>query len=373
MANKDYYKILGVSRNASPEQIKSAYRKLAIKYHPDKNRGNREAEEHFKKATEAYEVLSDAKKRTTYDQFGTADLGGSGGYGYKAYTDFSDIFGDIGDVFSDFFGGSFGSAWGRQGQQMRGANLRYNLEIDLEDAAVGKEVKIDIPREEICDVCHGSRSAPGHLPKDCPTCSGLGQVRRVQGFFSITTTCPNCQGRGKTITKSCGACGGEGVVEKRRALNIKIPPGVESGSRLKISGEGESNANGVTGDLYVVTHIRQHPLFDRKGSDLILQVDIPLTKALLGSEVEIPTIDGGRVKMKIPMGTGNGQVFRIKGKGMPYKGSYGKGDQHVLVNLKMPKSLNKRAKELAKELEKELTTSSHNGDKYAEIHVHNRY
>ena len=375
MADQDYYKVLGVSRNATQEEIKSAYRKLAIKYHPDKNRGNKEAEERFKEATEAYEVLSDPQKRSSYDSFGKAGLGaGAGGgrpSGYKAYTDFSDIFGDVGDIFSDFFGGAFGSSWGgRGGQRRRDADLRYNLEIDLEDVASGKEIKIQIPREEACDTCRGSGAASDSGGSDCHTCNGIGQVRRTQGFFSVTTTCPTCQGKGRVIRNPCKVCRGQGTVEKKRTLHIKVPPGVESGSRLKVTGEGENSGSGMPGDLYVVIHIQPHSLFERQGNDLLLQVDIPLTAALLGSEVEIPTVGGSRVKMKIPSGTESGSIFRLKGKGLPYLGRGGKGDQHVIVSLKLPKSMSKRAVELTKELENELKSSGRNSKEYSEVEVH---
>ncbi|MCB1321963.1 MAG: molecular chaperone DnaJ, partial [Leptospiraceae bacterium] len=279
MAEADYYKVLGVARDASKDEIKKAYRKMAIKYHPDKNRGDASAEEKFKEATEAYEVLSDDEKRAMYDRFGKAGLGAGagagGGFGHKAYTDFSDIFGDLGDVFSEFFGGSFSGGFGGMGGRGRGPNrgsdLRYNLEISLEDAALGKEVKIEIPRQDTCDTCGGSGAKKGSSPVTCQTCGGMGQVRRTQGFFSITTTCPACNGRGQTIKDACESCRGSGVMEKRRTLNIKIPPGVESGSRLKVNGEGEAGLNGgPRGDLYVVTHIKRHATFERQGNDLLV-------------------------------------------------------------------------------------------------------
>ncbi len=361
MADRDYYEILGVGRQASKDEIKKAYRQLAIKYHPDRNRGNKEAEERFKEATEAYEVLSDDEKRRVYDQYGRAGLGGAaggpGGFGYRAYTDFSDIFGDIGDIFSEFFGNAGGGAYGggRRGGVRRGADLRYNLEISLEDAALGKEARIEIPRQESCDDCSGSGAKKGTQPQTCNVCGGAGQVRRTQGFFSVTTSCPRCQGRGVVITEACPTCRGQGLTEKRRTLNIKIPPGVESGSRLKVSGEGEAGpGGGPHGDLYVVTHIRPHEIFERQGNDLIVQANIPLTVGMLGGEIEAPTIDGKKVRMKIPAGTESGQIFRLKGKGMPYVGGYGKGDQHVVINLKVPRNLSRRARELVTELQREL-------------------
>ncbi len=360
MADRDYYEVLGVAKSATKEEIKKAYRKLAIQFHPDKNKGDKGAEEKFKEATEAYEVLSDDQKRAAYDQYGKAGVGQGGpGFGYKAYTDFSDIFGDIGDIFSEFFGGGAGFQGGR-GRARRGSDLRYNVEISLEEAASGKEIKIEIPRQEACDDCGGSGAKKGTQASICPLCQGAGQVRRTQGFFSVTTTCPQCQGQGRVIASPCGSCQGSGLVEKKRTLNIKIPAGVESGSRLKISGEGEAGPHGAgRGDLYVVTHIKRHPVFEREGNDLILEAPLPVTLAMLGGEIDVPTIDGKTVKMKIPPGTESGQIFRLKERGMPYMGGYGKGDQHVVIQVKIPKNMSKKARELAQELNKELTEASY--------------
>lgn len=375
MTDNDYYGVLGISRSAAQDDIKSAYRKLAIKYHPDKNRGNQEAEERFKKATEAYEVLSDTQKRSNYDRFGKAgvDRASGGNYGYKAYTDFSDIFDGFEDVFSNFFGGSspFGSSLGGRSRQQsrRGADLRYNLEITLEDAALGKEVKIEIPREETCEVCQGGGNVPGTRVSDCHICGGIGQVRRSQGFFSVTTTCPNCSGRGKLIEKPCKTCKGAGVKEKKRTLHIKIPPGVESGSRLKVGGEGESGPGRVAGNLYVVTQINQHALFQRQGNDLILQVDVPFIESLLGCEIEVPTIEGNNIKMKVPPSTESGQIFRLKGKGMPYLGQHTKGDQHVIINLKLPEKMSSQALKLAKELSNELASDTNSKVRYTKVEL----
>jgi molecular chaperone DnaJ len=362
MADRDYYEVLGVARSASKEDIKKAYRKLAIQFHPDKNKGDKASEEKFKEATEAYEVLGDDQKRAAYDQFGKAGVSGQGGpgFGYKAYTDFSDIFGDIGDIFSEFLGGGFQGGGRGRGGSRRGSDLRYNVEITLEDAALGKDLKIEIPRQETCDDCSGTGAKKGTQASVCPLCQGAGQVRRTQGFFSVTTTCPQCQGQGRVIANPCGTCSGNGLVEKKRTLNIKIPAGVESGSRLKIAGEGEAGPNGgARGDLYVVTHIKRHAVFEREGNDLILEAPVPVTTAMLGGEIEVPTIDGKAVKMKIPAGTESGQIFRLKEKGMPYMGGYGKGDQHVVIQVRIPKSLNKKAKELTQELAKELNEASY--------------
>ncbi len=356
MSDRDYYEILGVPKTTSKEDIKKAYRKLAIQYHPDKNKGNPEAEEKFKEATEAYEVLSDDEKRKAYDMYGKAGVGaGAGpGFGYRAYTDFSDIFGDIGDIFSEFFGGG-GGGGGRRPGVRRGADLRYNIEIKLEDAAMGKEVKLEIPRQEECDSCHGTGAEPGSGPATCPMCNGAGHVRRTQGFFSITTNCPQCHGTGRIIRNPCKQCNGAGTVEKKRTLNMKIPPGVESGSRLKVAGEGEAGPNGGgRGDLYVVVHIKKHEQFDREGNDLVVEVRVPVTTAILGGEIDVPTIDGKSVRMKIPAGTESGQIFRMKGKGMPYLGGYGKGDQHAVIKVEIPRNLSRKGRDLVVELAREL-------------------
>lgn len=353
MAEKSYYEILGVSKNATDEEIKKAYRQLAIKYHPDKNKGNKEAEEKFKEATEAYEVLRDPQKRKLYDQFGKAGInGGAGPGGFSGtYTDFSDIFGDFGGIFDEFFGGK--SSRSRRGPQ-RGSDLRYNLEITLEDAAMGKEQKIEIPRAETCPDCGGSGAARGSSPQTCPDCGGTGYIRHSQGFFSLTSTCSRCGGKGQIITEPCKTCRGNGLIERRRTINIKIPAGVESGSRLKVTGEGEAGpSGGPHGDLYVVIHIKKHPIFERQGNDLVLNKSIPLTMAVLGGEIEVPTIDGKTMKMKIPEGTETGQIFRLKGQGIPYLGSYGKGDQLVVIKVEIPKKLTRRQRELMEEFAKE--------------------
>lgn len=357
MADRDYYEVLGVSKSSSDEEIKSAYRKLAIKYHPDKNKGDKASEDKFKEATEAYEVLRDPNKRKLYDQFGKAGLGGGAGgaqgFGAGAYTDFSDIFGGMDDIFENFFGGGARSSSRRSGPA-RGSDLRYNLEISLEDAALGRETKLEIPRLETCTDCSGSGAAKGSSPSICPDCGGAGQIRRTQGFFSVQTTCGRCNGKGKVITNPCKTCRGEGLVEKRRTINVKIPPGVESGSRLKVPGEGEAGpSNGPHGDLYIVTHIKKHPIFERHNNDLIIQKEVSLAMCCLGGEIEVPTIEGKMISLKIPEGTDSGQIFRMKGLGIPYLGSYGKGDQHVVVKVEIPKKLTKRQRELLEEFAKE--------------------
>ncbi len=352
MAKRDYYEVLGVSKDASEQDLKQAYRKLALKYHPDKNKGDAEAEEKFKEATEAYEVLRDPKKRASYDKFGHEGVQGFDNFGRAAYRDFADIFEDLGG-FGDIFEGLFGSGFGARGRTRRtrrGADIQYDLAITLEDAASGKEVQIEVPRHETCETCSGTGSKSGSKPSVCPMCNGTGQIRQTQGFFSITQTCPKCRGEGKIITSPCKTCRGSGLQEKRRTITVKVPAGVESGSRLKISGEGEQGPQGgPSGDLYVVIHVRKHSVFERHGNDLLSVVSISFPLACLGGETEVPTISGSKAKMKLPPGTENGQIFRLKGNGIPYLGSYGRGDQLVKINVDVPKKLNGKQKELLKE------------------------
>ncbi len=352
MAKRDYYEVLGVSKNASEQDLKQAYRKLALKYHPDKNKGDAEAEEKFKEATEAYEVLRDPKKRASYDKFGHEGVGGFEGFGRTAYTDFADIFEDLGG-FGDIFGSFFGQNFNRQqrGQRARrGSDIQYDLTITLEDAASGKEVQIEIPRNETCETCGGTGSKSGTKPSVCPVCNGAGQIRQTQGFFSISQTCPRCRGEGQIVTSPCKSCNGSGLQMRKRTITVKVPAGVESGSRLKISGEGEQGPNGgPAGDLYVVMHVRKHDIFERHGNDILGVVSISFALACVGGEIEVPTITGGKAKMKIPSGTENGQVFRLKGNGIPYLGSYGRGDQLVKINVAVPKKLSQKQRELLKE------------------------
>jgi molecular chaperone DnaJ len=365
LAKRDYYEVLGVIKTASDQEIKQAYRKLALKYHPDKNKGNKESEEKFKEATEAYEVLRDPKKRASYDKFGHEGVGGFENFGRGAYSDFSDIFGnvDLGDIFEGFFGSSMGGR-GNSKRARRGSDLQYDMTITLEEAASGSEVQIEIPRSEACETCSGTGSSSKTKPAVCPTCNGMGQVRQTQGFFSITQTCPKCRGEGKIVTSPCKVCNGSGLTKKKRTITVKIPAGVESGSRLKISGEGEQAPNdGITGDLYVVLHIKKHPNFDRHGNDILSVIDVSYPIVCLGGEIEVPTIYGNKVKMKLPPGTENGQVFRLKGNGIPYLGSYGKGDQLVKINIQVPKKLSSRQKELLKEFAK-LSGDSPAGDDF---------
>jgi len=367
---RDYYEILGVSRSATIDEIKKAYRKLALKFHPDKNKGDVAAEEKFKEATEAYEVLRDEKKRKMYDQFGHAGVSGqasSEGFGRGAYTDFSDIFqgGTFEDLFENIFSGlgGFGgqrtSSGGQRGGVRRGSDLRYNLEVNLEDVYHGKEIKIQIPRDEHCEKCNGSGSADGKI-STCTTCGGTGQIRKSSGFFSIASTCNTCGGTGSMIKNQCSVCYGSGLVSKKRTINIRIPHGIETGTRLKVSGEGEAGPKGgPAGDLYVVIQVKRHAKFEREGADLITQYEIPVTMAILGGEVEIETISGSTVKLKIPTGTQPSTIFRVRSKGLPYMGGHDRyGDLMVEAIVKVPKTLSAKSKQLVKELEEELMSNS---------------
>jgi molecular chaperone DnaJ len=345
---RDYYEVLGVNRDASEEDIKKAYRKLAMKYHPDRNPDSKESEEKFKEAKEAYEVLTEAEKRRAYDAYGHAGVNpqmGGMGEGGPGMGGFAEAFGDI---FSDIFGG--GQGRGRS-TVFRGADLRYNLEISLENAARGSETKIRIPTMEACETCHGSGAKPGTQPKTCETCHGQGQVRLSQGFFSIQQTCPTCHGSGKMITDPCGTCRGAGRVKKHKTLQVKIPAGVDEGDRIRLSGEGESGVNGgPPGDLYVVIHLKDHGVFQRDGDDLHCEMPISFSQAALGGEIEIPTLDGS-AKIKIPPETQSGQVFRLRGKGIKGVRSSYPGDLMCEVVVETPVRLTDRQKDILKELE----------------------
>jgi molecular chaperone DnaJ len=348
MASKrDYYEILNVARSASPDEIKKSYRKLAIQYHPDKNPGDKAAEDKFKEAAEAYAVLSDPQKRSQYDQFGHS----LGGAGYSGFGNASDIFSSFGDIFEDFFDieslfGGGGRSRSRGNRARRGADLQYKLEITFEEAARGKETLINVPRFESCDECSGSGAAPGSQKQTCSQCGGSGQVRMSQGFFSVAKTCTVCNGSGEKISKPCKACHGSGRVSRERKINVKIPAGVDTGSRLKISGEGEAGLNGgPRGSLYVYIEVKPHQFFKREEDHIICEQHIAFTQAVLGAQIEVPTLEG-KVKLKIPAGTQPGKVFRLAGKGMPNLHGYGRGDEYVRIHISVPTTLSDEEKEL---------------------------
>jgi molecular chaperone DnaJ len=354
VSKRDYYDVLGVARDASDQDIKSGYRKLALKYHPDRNPGNAEAEEKFKEAAEAYSVLADADKRAAYDRFGHAGVsgaGGPGGFDPTIFADFGDIFGGLRDIFGfgDFFGGG-----ARQSGPQRGSDLRYDLEISFEESANGMETSIRIPRQESCEPCKGSGAAPGTSPSTCPQCGGRGQVRYQQGFFTVAQTCRQCGGAGRVIAKACPECRGHGQVTRQRTLTARIPAGIASGQRLRLYGEGEGGRRGGTsGDLYVVVHVQEHPVFRREGDDLFCRVPVTFPVLALGGDISVPTLTGPE-KVAIPEGTQTGQVFRLRGKGMPTVSGRGRGDLHVTVDVATPKRLTKEQRHLLEQLAKTM-------------------
>ena len=344
MSKRDYYDVLEVSRTATDQDLKSAYRKLALKYHPDRNQGDKKAEERFKEAAEAYGILSDPDKRSRYDRFGHAGVGNGGqGFDPSQFTGFEDLFGGLGDIFG--FGGG-----GRRAGPQRGADLRYDLEIKFEQAAKGLETHIQIPRNETCESCNGNGAAPGTTPTACPQCRGSGQLRYQQGFFTVARTCGQCRGAGKIITKPCPACRGNGAVEKTRKLSVKIPAGIATGQRLRLSGEGEAGAlGGPPGDLYVVIFVREHEFFRRDGNDLHCTVPLPFTTLALGGEVSVPGIEGEHT-VKVPESTQTGSTFRLRGKGLPDVSGRGHGDLLVTVQAMTPKKLTREQKKLLEQL-----------------------
>jgi molecular chaperone DnaJ len=341
---KDYYEVLGVNRTATEEELKKAYRKLALKYHPDRNPGNKQAEEKFKEINEAYAVLSDPEKRQRYDRFGHA-----GGFeGFEGFDFGRGGFGDIfGDIFEDLFGGAASSRTRRRPE--RGSDLRYNLTISFEDAAFGKEVKIKIPRLETCSACNGSGAKPGSQIRSCPTCGGSGQIRFQQGFFTVARSCHHCRGEGRIIQERCPRCGGEKKVRRERTLNVKIPAGIESDSSLRLTGEGEPGSNsGPRGDLYVVVTVQDHPIYERDGDHVLYESTISVVQAILGAKIEVPTLKG-KAALKIPPGTQSGSVFRLKGLGIQNVKGHGTGDQLIKVKVQIPAKLTHKQRELIEE------------------------
>ncbi|HAA92186.1 MAG: molecular chaperone DnaJ [Rhodospirillaceae bacterium] len=357
MEKRDYYEVLGVSRDCESDGLKSAYRKLAMEYHPDRNPDNEEAEAKFKEINEAYEVLKDEDKRAAYDRFGheAFEGGGAGAGGFDFSGGFSDIFDEM---FGDFMGGN--RRGGRQGGASRGADLRYNLTISMEDAFKGRQVEIRVPTTVSCGDCSGSGAAEGAQPIGCPACGGAGKVRSQQGFFTIERTCPQCQGQGRVIDNPCGTCSGSGRVHKEKNLAVNIPPGVEDGTRIRLAGEGEAGLRGApAGDLYVFLGVESHRIFEREGADVFCRIPIPMTTASIGGSIEVPTIDGTRAKMNIPDGTQTGQQFRLKGKGMTVLNGKGRGDMYVETTVETPVNLTKKQKELLKEFENSGGKASH--------------
>lgn len=338
---RDFYEVLGVERAAGEDDIKRAYRKMALKYHPDRNPGDKEAEERFKEASAAYQVLSDPERRAQYDRFGPAAFDGGGAAGFDFSAGFEDIFSGI---FGEFFGGPRGGRG--QSRARRGDDLRYNLDLSFEEAAFGVEKTISLPRMATCGTCHGKGARPGTSSKTCPDCRGSGQVRFQQGFFSIAKVCGSCNGQGSVITSPCPKCGGRGAVRGTQSLSVKIPAGVDTGSRLKLRGEGEAGAaGGPSGDLYVVIRVKEHPLFKRSENDVICEMPISFPQAALGTDIEVPTLEG-KVRIRIPPGTQSGAVFRLKGKGIADLHDYGRGDHLVRVIIETPRKLTARQREL---------------------------
>ncbi len=341
---RDPYEILGVSRDATDQEIKKAYRKLALAYHPDRNHGNSEAEEKFKEINQAYEVLGDAEKRAAFDHYGTTDQSGAF-YDFGFTRNFDDIFGDL---FSDFFGGA------QRRRTRRGDDLRYNLEIEFEEAVFGVEKEIDIPHEAPCPTCHGTRAEPGSPPTVCKACNGKGQARYTQGFFTINKTCDRCGGEGRIITNPCKACKGRGYARAKKTVKVNIPPGVDTGNRLKVRGEGAQGQHDTSpGDLYVVLRVKEHPVFERNGDDIYIHTEVYFPTLCLGGDIKVPTLDG-EIELKVPPGTSPERVFRLKGLGVPKTHGYGRGDEFVHLHVAVPSTVTDRQKQLLEELAKEF-------------------
>lgn len=366
MAETDYYKILGVERSASADDIKKAYRKLAMKYHPDQNKGDSSAEEKFKEVNQAYDVLKDEQKRAAYDRYGSSAFdgsmggGGGGGFGGGGFHagSFSDIFEDM---FGDFMGGRGGGAGGggRGSTSTRGSDMQYTMEISLDDAFRGKEAKIKIPVNDTCDGCSGSGAESGTTTQTCQTCGGIGRVRQQQGFFTIERSCPTCGGVGTYIKSPCKKCSGSGRMRKEKTLKVKIPAGVETGRRIRLTGEGEAGVRGgPRGDLYVLLSVKAHKLFQRDGANLYCRVPITVTRAALGGDIEVPTIEGTRATVKVPAGTQTGQQFRLKGKGMTILRSEARGDMYIEIFVETPVNLSKKQQDLLRELDTSMGADS---------------
>ena len=361
MAKRDFYDVLGVSRGASAEELKKAYRQKAKELHPDRNADNPNAEAQFKEVNEAYDVLKDADKKAAYDRFGHAafdgGMGGGGGGprgGFSGNGDFASAFSDVfEDLFGDFMGGRGGGGGGARSRAQRGSDLRYNLRISLEEAFKGVQKTINVPASVTCDSCHGTGAEGGAEPVTCPTCSGMGKVRAQQGFFTVERTCPTCNGMGQMVKNPCKVCGGAGRTEKDRALSVNIPAGVETGTRIRLAGEGEAGLRGgPSGDLYIFIEVKEHPIFQRDGVHLFFRVPVPMTTAALGGEVEVPTIDGGRSRVKVPAGSQTGKQMRLRSKGMPALRGGGVGDLMIELAVETPVNLTARQKELLREFEK---------------------
>ncbi|MEW5962130.1 MAG: molecular chaperone DnaJ [Pseudomonadota bacterium] len=375
MAKRDYYEVLGVQRTATEQDLKSAYRKLAKEYHPDRNPGDATSEQRFKEVNEAYEALKDPQKRAAYDRFGHAAFdggggfgrggGGGGGFGPEFASSMSDIFDDL---FGEFMGGRRGGR-ARTGRE-RGADLRYNMEITLADAHAGKKAEIVVPTSVSCETCSGTGAKAGTKPTTCPTCGGMGKIRASQGFFTVERTCPNCHGRGEVIEDPCPSCHGAGRVTKERKLSVEIPAGVEDGTRIRLAGEGEAGLRGgPAGDLYIFLSVKPHEFFQRDGADIFCKVPIAMTTAALGGQIEVPTVEGSVTRVRVPEGTESGKQFRLKGKGMPVLRSKVTGDMYIQVEVETPKSLTRRQRELLEEFEREShkETSPHSAGFFARV------
>jgi len=355
MAKRDYYDVLGINKNANPEEIKSAYRKLAIKFHPDKNPGNKTAEDKFKEASEAYGILSDKNKKENYDNFGHAAFEGSGGSQGGGFGGFGGFGGsDFSDIFEDFFGDFRGSRKSsKRGSNNRGSDLRYDLSVTLEEAYSGKKQNIQFTTSDKCNTCKGNGSKPGYTADRCTYCGGNGKIRSNQGFFTVQQTCPQCSGSGEEITNPCNDCNGNGNKQISKKISVTIPKGVDDGTRIRLAGKGEAGTRGGTnGDLYLFINVKSHDLFKRSDENLFFEFPISIADAALGTTIEIPTIDGGKAKIKIPEGTQAGKQFRLRSKGMPYMRGSGNGDLYVQINTEVPISLNKEQKELLEEFRK---------------------